>query len=69
VTVHLVDEEYDHGPIVLQAVVPVHDEDTPETLAVRVLEQEHKIYPQAIRLFAEGRLKVEGRRVKVVNDQ
>jgi phosphoribosylglycinamide formyltransferase-1 len=69
VTIHFVDEEYDHGPIVLQAVVPVHDEDTPETLAVRVLEQEHKIYPQAIRLFAEGRLKVEGRRVKVVNDQ
>jgi phosphoribosylglycinamide formyltransferase-1 len=49
--------------------VPVHDDDTPETLAARVLEQEHKIYPQAIRLFAEGRLKVEGRRVKVINDQ
>jgi phosphoribosylglycinamide formyltransferase-1 len=69
VTVHIVDEEYDHGPIVLQTVVPVLDDDTPDTLAARVLEQEHKLYPQAIRLFAEGRLRVEGRRVKVVSDQ
>ncbi len=68
VTVHLVDEEYDHGPIVLQTVVPVHDDDTPDTLAARVLEQEHKLYPQAIRLFAEKRLKVEGRRVKIVEE-
>lgn len=68
-TVHIVDEEYDHGPIVLQTVVPVHDDDTPDTLAARVLEQEHKLYPQAIRLFAEGRLRVEGRRVKVVSEQ
>ncbi|MDW8366619.1 MAG: phosphoribosylglycinamide formyltransferase [Abditibacteriales bacterium] len=59
-TVHFVDEEYDHGPIVLQAVVPVFDDDTPDTLAARVLEQEHKLYPQA-----KGRLHIEGRRVKI----
>lgn len=64
-TVHFVDEEYDHGPIILQAVVPVEDEDTPETLAARVLEQEHRLYPQALRLLAEGRLEVHGRRVRI----
>jgi phosphoribosylglycinamide formyltransferase 1 len=62
-TVHFVDEEYDHGPIILQAVVPVEDDDTAETLAARVLEQEHRIYPQALRLLAEGRLEIRGRRV------
>jgi phosphoribosylglycinamide formyltransferase 1 len=65
VTVHFADEEYDHGPIILQAVVPVEDDDTPETLAARVLEQEHRLYPEAIRLFAEGRLEVRGRRVHI----
>jgi len=62
-TVHFVDEGMDTGPIILQAVVPVLASDTPDTLAARILEQEHRIYPEAIRLFAEGRLEVEGRRV------
>jgi formyltetrahydrofolate-dependent phosphoribosylglycinamide formyltransferase len=65
-TVHFADNEYDHGPIVLQRAVPVLDDDTPETLAARVFEQECTAYPEAIRLFAEGRLRVEGRRVRVV---
>ena len=65
-TVHFVDELYDHGPILLQAVVPVADNDTPETLAARVLEQEHRIYPEALRLLAEGRLKIVGRRVCIL---
>lgn len=64
-TVHLVDEEYDTGPIVLQEPVPVHPDDTPETLAARVLEVEHRLYPEAIRLFAEGKITVEGRKVRV----
>ena len=62
-TVHFVDEGCDTGPIILQAVVPVFDTDTEETLAGRILEQEHRIYPEAIRLFAEGRLQIKGRRV------
>jgi phosphoribosylglycinamide formyltransferase-1 len=62
-TVHLVDEECDHGPIVLQAAVPVLDDDTEESLSARTLEQEHRIYPEAVRLFVEHRLRVEGRRV------
>ena len=65
VTVHIVDEKYDHGPIVLQKVVPVLDEDTPETLAARLLPEEHQLYPKAIQLFAEGKIRVEGRRVLV----
>ena len=65
VTVHLVDEEYDTGPIVLQQPVAVEPDDTPETLAARVLEVEHKVYPEAIGLFAEGRVVVDGRRVIV----
>ncbi|HHL40014.1 MAG TPA: phosphoribosylglycinamide formyltransferase [Deltaproteobacteria bacterium] len=64
-TVHFVDEGVDTGPIIIQAVVPVLDDDTVESLSARILEQEHRIYPQAIRLFAEGRLRVEGRRVLV----
>ena len=64
-TVHLVDNDYDTGPIVLQEPVPVHAEDTPETLAARVLEAEHRLYPQALRLFAENRVAVEGRRVVI----
>jgi phosphoribosylglycinamide formyltransferase-1 len=64
-TVHFVDEGCDTGPIIIQAVVPVLDSDTEETLSARILEQEHKIYPEAIRLFSEGKLKVEGRRVKI----
>jgi len=64
-TVHFVDEGVDTGPIILQAVVPVLDEDTPDTLADRILGQEHRIYPEAIRLFGAGRLKIAGRRVLV----
>jgi phosphoribosylglycinamide formyltransferase-1 len=64
-TVHFADNVYDHGPIVLQRVVPVLDEDTPDTLAARVFEAECEAYPEAIRLFAAGRLEVEGRRVRV----
>jgi len=64
-TVHLVDDEVDHGPIVLQATVPVEDGDTVETLSARILEQEHAIYPQALALLASGRLEIDGRRVRV----
>jgi len=62
-TVHFVDEKMDNGPIIIQAVVPVLDDDTDETLSARILVEEHKIYPEAVRLFTEDRLKVEGRRV------
>jgi phosphoribosylglycinamide formyltransferase-1 len=62
-TVHFVDEGVDTGPVIVQAVVPVYDEDTSDTLAARILKQEHKIYPMAIRLFFKGNLKIEGRRV------
>jgi formyltetrahydrofolate-dependent phosphoribosylglycinamide formyltransferase len=64
-TVHFADNEYDHGPIVLQRAVPVEDEDTPETLAARVFAAECELYPLAVDLFAQGRLHVEGRRVRV----
>ncbi|WP_031515481.1 phosphoribosylglycinamide formyltransferase [Desulfofalx alkaliphila] len=64
-TVHFVDEGMDTGPIILQAQVPVLDDDTEETLSKRILEQEHIIYPKAVGLFAQGRLRVEGRRVVV----
>jgi phosphoribosylglycinamide formyltransferase-1 len=62
-TVHFVDEGVDTGPIIIQAVVPVLDDDTEETLAARILRYEHQIYPRAIQLYAEGRLKLDGRRV------
>lgn len=65
-TVHFVNDAVDNGPIILQAAVPVFDGDTPETLHERIQEQEHRIYPQAIRLFAEGRLRIEGRRVRIL---
>jgi len=55
-TVHIVDEVYDHGPVVLQKRVPVAPEDTPETLAAKVLKIEHELYPEALRLIAEGRI-------------
>ncbi len=64
-TVHFVNEECDEGPIIIQAVVPVFPDDTNEILAARILRQEHRIYPSAIQLYAEGRLRVEGRRVFV----
>lgn len=64
-TVHFVTEGVDEGPIIIQAAVPIHETDTPETLAARILEQEHRIYPRAVQLYAEGRLRVQGRRVVV----
>jgi phosphoribosylglycinamide formyltransferase-1 len=65
-TVHFVDEQYDTGPIIIQRIVPVEEGDTAETLAARVLVQEHIAYPEAVQLFAQGRLKVEGRVVHVL---
>jgi phosphoribosylglycinamide formyltransferase-1 len=62
-TVHFVDEGTDTGPIIIQAVVPVYDEDTADTLNARILKQEHKIYSQAIQMYAEGRLEIQGHRV------
>lgn len=62
-TVHIVDEGVDTGPIVIQSVVPVLHDDTDESLAERILKEEHKIYPQAIQWFAQGRVRVEGRKV------
>ncbi|MBI2527648.1 MAG: phosphoribosylglycinamide formyltransferase [Candidatus Rokubacteria bacterium] len=67
-TVHFVDDGVDTGPIVLQAAVPVRQDDTEETLSDRILAEEHRLYPEAIRLFAEGRLRVEGRRVRIVEE-
>jgi len=64
-TVHFVDDGVDSGPIIIQAVVPVKDNDTPETLSARILKEEHRIYPQAIELIAQGRIHIEGRRVIV----
>ena len=64
-TVHFVTEGIDEGPIILQAAVPILDNDTPETLAARILVQEHKLYPRAVELYAEGRVRVEGRRVLI----
>lgn len=65
-TVHFVDEKYDNGPIILQEAVPVLENDTPDTLADRVQAMERKLYPKAIQLFAEGRLRVEGRQVRIL---
>jgi phosphoribosylglycinamide formyltransferase-1 len=64
-TVHLVDEGLDSGPIVAQEAVPVRSDDTAESLAGRILEAEHRIYPKAVRLLLEGRCRIEGRRVIV----
>lgn len=64
-TVHFVDEGVDTGPIIIQAVVPVFTGDTAERLAARILKEEHKIYPQAIRYFAQGRIVRNGRRVEI----
>jgi formyltetrahydrofolate-dependent phosphoribosylglycinamide formyltransferase len=65
-TVHFADNVYDHGPIILQRTVPVLDDDTPDTLAARVFAEECEAYPEAIRLFAEGKLRLEGRKVRVL---
>jgi len=65
-TVHFVDCGTDTGPIILQAVVPIQENDTEETLAVRIQQEEHRIYPEAIRLFCSGKIRVDGRRVRVL---
>ena len=64
-TVHFVDNQYDHGPILLQRAVPVLDDDTPETLAARVFAAECEAYPEALRLFAAGRVRLDGRLVRI----
>lgn len=66
-TVMFVDEGVDSGPVILQKAVPVLDDDTVETLSKRVLIEEHKLYPEAVRLFAEGHLEVTGRKVRVLD--
>src|SRR5207245_9770922 len=68
-TVHFADNQYDHGPIILQRAVPVMNDDTPQTLAARVFAQECEAYPEAIRLFAEGRLRIDGRRVRITGER
>jgi phosphoribosylglycinamide formyltransferase 1 len=65
-TVHIADDAYDNGPIIVQRVVPVQDDDTPDTLAARVFQEECKALPEAIALYAEGRLRIDGRRVRIV---
>lgn len=64
-TVHFADNKYDNGPIILQRTVPVMENDTPDTLAERVAQEEHLAYPEAIKLFADGKLKIIGRKVKI----
>lgn len=64
-TVHFVDNEYDHGPIIWQQPIPVFDDDTPETLAARVFEVEKEAYPHVLKLLARGKIHVEGRRVRI----
>jgi len=66
VTVHFVDEVMDHGPIILQQTVKVEQDDTPVTLEAKIHKVEHKLYPLAIKLFTEGKLKIEGRSVKII---
>ena len=66
-TVHFVDSGLDSGPIILQETVPVLDNDTVESLSARILEKEHAIYSEAIKLFSEGKLELEGRRVRILN--
>lgn len=68
-TVHLVDAGIDTGPIIIQRVVPVHPGDDEDSLSARILEQEHIAYPEAVRLYAEGKLRVEGRRVFIENHE
>ena len=68
-TVHFADNQYDHGPIILQRSVSVLDNDTPDSLSARVFVVECEAYPEAIRLFAQKRLKIEGRRVRILPEQ
>src|SRR5580693_6446165 len=65
-TVHFVDENLDAGPIILQACVPIEDDDTPDTLGERILKQEHRIYTEAVKIVLEGRYRIDGRRVRVI---
>ncbi len=65
-TVHFADNQYDHGPVILQKAVPVLDDDTPDTLAARVFEAECEAYPEALQLIADGRVRVEERRVRIL---
>jgi phosphoribosylglycinamide formyltransferase 1 len=65
-TVHFVDEGLDSGPVILQKAVPVIEGDNEESLSARILEQEHELYPEAVRLFCEGRIKIKGRRVSII---
>lgn len=67
-TVHIVDEEYDHGQIVLQRAIHVEENETPESLALKVLTIEHEIYPEAIRLFAEGKVATNGKRITILSN-
>jgi phosphoribosylglycinamide formyltransferase-1 len=65
-TVHFVDEGVDSGPVILQKAVPVIEGDNEESLSARILEQEHELYPEAVRLFCEERIKINGRRVSII---
>jgi len=64
-TVHFVDEGMDTGPIIIQAAVPVNDDDTEEKVSERILRLEHKIFPEAIKIFSEGRIEIHGRKVRI----
>jgi len=68
-TVHIVDEKTDHGPIIIQAAVPVYSDDTVESVTERILVEEHRIYPEAVCLFAERRIRIEGRRVRIADEE
>jgi len=68
-TVHIVDEKTDHGPIIIQAAVPVYSDDTVESVSERILAEEHRIYPEAVCLFAEGRIRIEGRRARIADEE
>jgi formyltetrahydrofolate-dependent phosphoribosylglycinamide formyltransferase len=65
-TVHFADNQYDHGPVIMQKAVPVMDDDSPDSLAARVFQAECKAYPEAVQLIAEGRVQIEGRRVRIL---
>ncbi len=68
-SVHFADESVDTGPVIIQSVVPVYDDDTADTLQERILKEEHRIFPQAIQFYAEGKLEVVGRKVRVKNQK
>ena len=68
-TVHIVDEKTDHGPIVIQAAVPVYSDDSVESVTERILAEEHRIYPEAVCLFAERRIRIEGRRIRIADEE